>query len=217
MSLLPLNQSKQNQAFASLIDEKTYISYDGLKIDPLTCDVSFLEHIAIKKGADISNLSEKEARVYLSTFDKRFNGTVKAVKDAIDVFFQDSSLVEWFDDENLKKGTFRVDMFIQPQREKYDKKTFDLLNRLINNSKNVRSKLAGYKIKFPPAVAVVEVGVYPDILKVHPYMDINELISSNIQTQAGYFYDVKAKTDVNELIGVEDINLQGGYRWQVEA
>lgn len=219
MSLLPSNALRKDQQFALLIDEKSKVDYSDLNVNPLICDSSLLSHIALQKGANIDYLSEKETRQYLNTFNKKANGTVGAVEDAINVFFQNAKLIEWFKDTELKKGTFRVDMTIKADNTMlYDQRTFTLLNRLINQSKNKRTKLAGYKISFPPVVAEVKVSSANDPLKVHPFMSINDLIvSEDISLQGGYFHDTDIKGGINEIINSEDINLKGGYRWQLEA
>lgn len=219
MSLLPNNTSLKDQQFAVLIDDKSKVDYADLTKDPLNCHASLLPHLALEKGANIDNLSEKEARQYLSTFNKKAIGTVGAVENAINVFFQDAKLIEWHKDPELEKGFFRVDMTVKADNTMtYDQRTFTLLNRLINKSKNVRSKLAGYEISFPPVVATVKISSCNDPVQVHPFMSIDELITSDaISLQGGYFHDTKIKGGIDENISLENINLKGGYRWQLEV
>ena len=98
MNLLPNNSTLADQQFASLFDSKTTLSFKELYVDPLSCNSSLLEHIALLKGANIENMLESEARLYLSTFTKKSVGTVGAVEDAINVCFDDAKLVEWFEE-----------------------------------------------------------------------------------------------------------------------
>src|SRR3989339_63712 len=153
MNLLPNNSTLADQQFASLFDSKTTLSFKELYVDPLSCNSSLLEHIALLKGANIENMLESEARLYLSTFTKKSVGTVGAVEDAINVCFDDAKLVEWFEDkENLKRGMFNVDVNLKNDTSLiYDDRLFSLSTRLINNAKNVRSKLDAFTLKIQSA------------------------------------------------------------------
>jgi P2-related tail formation protein len=153
MNLLPNNSTLADQQFASLIDSKSTLSFKELYVNPLSCNSSLLEHIALLKGANIENMLESEARLYLSTFTKKSVGTVGAVEDAINVCFDDAKLVEWFDDkENLKRGMFNVDVNLKNDTSLiYDDRLFSLSTRLINNAKNVRSKLDAFTLKIQSA------------------------------------------------------------------
>ncbi len=148
MSLLPLSAKVKDQQFAELYDIQSRVDYSDIAPDPLTCHISLLPHIALQKGANIDNMLESEARQYLSTFTKKTIGTAGAVEDAINVCFDDAELIEWFDDENLKKGMFKVSVDLKDNVSLvYDERLFSLSRRLINESKNVRSKLDAFDLK----------------------------------------------------------------------
>lgn len=149
MNLLPNNATLADQQFALLLDSKSTLGFKDLNANPLSCDSSILPHIALLKGANIDNMLESEARQYLSTFTKKSAGTVGAVVDAINVCFDDAKLVEWFEDkENLKRGMFNVDVNLKNNASSvYDDRLFSVSTRLINNAKNVRSKLDAFNLK----------------------------------------------------------------------
>jgi len=151
MSLLPNNETKISQNFAQFIDEKSKVDYSDIGIEPLSCDASLLPHLALIKGANINGMLESEARQYLNTFSKKAIGTIGAVKDAVDVHFKDAVVIEWYQDkENLAKGMFRIDVNTKTDKNViYDERLFSLSNRLIQNSKNVRSKLDSFNMKLP--------------------------------------------------------------------
>jgi hypothetical protein len=96
---------------------------------------------------------EGEIRQYLSTFTKKIVGTAGAVEDAMNVCFDDAKLVEWFDDrENLKRGMFNIDVNLKDDLNlKYDDRLFLLSTKLLNNAKNIRSKLNSFNIKINSA------------------------------------------------------------------
>jgi len=149
MRLLPSNSSLKDQRFAELLDTTSKVNYSDFKINPLTCDASLLPHIALVKGANIENLKEQEARLYLNTFTKKSIGTAGAVEDAINSFFNNAKLIEWFEDkENLKRGMFKVEVNLKDDKScVYGEREFTLSSRLINSSKNHRSKLDSFDIK----------------------------------------------------------------------
>ncbi len=147
--LLPNNHSRQDQEFALFLDDSSRVDYKDLKIDVMTCDISLLPHLALIKGANISGMTENEARIYILNFSKKNIGTRGAVEDVVNVTFEDAKVTEWFQDkENLKKGVFRIDVKAQSKKA-YGEDTFLLSTRLINSSKNVRSKFDSFKVSMP--------------------------------------------------------------------
>ena len=241
MNLLPNNAKLTDQSFALLIDTKSTIGFTDLDINPLDCEASLLEHIALIKGANIDNMLEHEARLYLSTFTKKTVGTVGAVEDVVNVCFDDAKLVEWFEDkENLKRGMFNIDVNLKDDTSLvYDDRLFALSTRLINNAKNVRSKLDSFNLKIQSAghVGYTSVLVQDINLKnefkphistcafeiLHGALIAVELENSayqnqqseiNINTRFGGVMDVNLK---NELIFKNESNadliIKGGVTW----
>jgi len=190
MSLLPKNTSLKDQQFAELLDGRSQVNYSDLKIDPLTCNISLLPHLAIIKGANIDNMAESEARTYLKTFSKKANGTVGAVEDAVNVLFDNAQLVEWFEDkERFKKGQFGVSVDVRNDDTKYDERLFSVSNRLIRTAKNVRSKFMGFDVKYP-------------------------LVAGNISNSGGAVINIKLKNHLS-FNGSLNLNITGGVIWTV--
>ena len=219
MSLLPLNSKIIDQNFAEIIDTRSRVDFSDVSIDPLACDSSLLPHIAFSKGANIDNMLESETRAYLKTFKRKALGTVGAVEDAINVCWDEAHLVEWFEDDNLDKGKFIVDVTLKADTSKvYDNRLFALSNRLIKESKNVRSHIDSFKIRMPTITAEVKVSSGVNPLKLHPFMSISEMIVSDaVNSESAWIYEPTLKSGMNESITLEDTNLTGGYKWQVEV
>lgn len=191
MSLIPYNETKKNQLFADLIDAKSVVDYVDLNIHPLTCNISLLPHIALREGANINGMFESEARLYLNTFSKENTGTIGAVEDAVNVHFKDAQVIEWFEDkENLAKGMFRIDVNTKADNSViYDDRLFSSSTRLINSSKNVRSKLDFVNLKLSQK-------------------------EMNIKNSGGAVINIKLKNELafnSEL----QINLKGGIIWTI--
>ena len=219
MSLLPQNSKTVDQEFAAIIDTRSRVDYSDIDTDPLTCDASLLPHIAFSKGANIDNMTESEARAYLKTFKRKALGTVGAVEDAINVCWDEANLVEWFEDDSLDKGKFRVDVTLKSDTSiVYDDRLFALSKRLIKESKNVRSHIDSFNIRMPTITAEVKVGSGVNPLKLHLFMSISEMIVSDaVNNKSAWIYKPALKSGVNESITLEDTNLTGGYKWQVEV
>jgi len=191
MSLLSTNETKMNQNFADLIDRKSIVDYTDLEINPLTCNISILPHIALIKNANINGMLENEARQYLKTFSTKKTGTIGAVEDAVNVCFEDAKVTEWYQDkENLAKGMFRIDVNIKADKNViYDERLFSLSTRLIENSKNVRSKLKKISLKLPNG-------------------------NTNINEFAGGVFGVNLQS-VLQMNSKTNITLKGGAVWLV--
>ncbi len=150
--ILSPSDSKKNHDFANLLDAKSTVNYFDLQISPLTCESSYLPHLALIAGVNIDGMLETEARAYINTFDPSNTGTVGAVKDVVNVCFQDAKLIEWFEVDDLDRGMFRINVNIKADKNAiYDERLFSVSNRLLNNSKNVRSKLKSINLSLPDA------------------------------------------------------------------
>jgi len=219
--LLPSNQTLQDQAFAQLLDRAAIDDNTVIRPDPMTCHASLLPHIAAGYGSSIRGMNEPESRKYLATIErtKRHQGTVAAVVATLDVVWDDATLVEWFENpEELEVGEFGVDVVVEPDPDLvYDDRKFRLSRRLIDQAKNVRSHLKSFHVRLPPIVATVEVSTLKSPVMLHPYMDINELIQSGIETKAGWMYEPTVRTTIDEALNLDSIHIKGGYQWQVEV
>lgn len=145
MNLLPFNASTQDQKFAEMIDNKMKLDLDNFNINPLTCDISLLEHIALIKGANIENMKETEIREFLHLFLGEAKGTVGAVEKASQAYFNNTSITEWFKREYLKEGEFEVSVNVENQK-RYTREIFDDTTNLVLRAKNVRSEFTGYEM-----------------------------------------------------------------------
>ena len=64
MSLLPKNSSLRDQRFASFLDDRNRCNYSDLDTNPLTCDSSLLPHIALIKGVNIENMTDRYIKIF---------------------------------------------------------------------------------------------------------------------------------------------------------
>ena len=220
MQLLPSNSSLQEQTFAQFLDEMAKEDYGVLSICPLECKASLLPHLALWVGVDISDLEESEAREYIKKAiqTKTKKGTVGAVEEVLKSIFSEAVLKEWFEDDSLKKGEFKAHLTIKPDPAlKYGEKKFEATKRLINQTKNVRSHFAGFDVALPPIEATVGVSTLQSPVSLQPFVGIDECIESGFEIKGGYIYEPTFKTDINELLSLDEINIKGGYKWQLEV
>lgn len=142
MQLLPSNSSLREQKFASFLDEMAKEDYDVLSICPLECKAFLLPHLALWLRVDIDGLEESEAREYLKSAltNRTKKGTVGVVEDSIKPFFRKSVLIEWFNDNELKRGEFKINVS-SLKNMTYDKEQNILIRKVIESAKNVRSHL----------------------------------------------------------------------------
>jgi len=148
LSLLPLNSKNIDQHFAEIIDTRSRVDFSDVSIDPLTCDASLLPHIAFSKCANIDNMLENEARLYLSTFNRKLLGTIGSVEDAVESLFDKAKVIEWFNDDSLSIGEFNVEVSAVDGGNLYDMRIFNLCKTLVKKSKNVRSQLKELKLSY---------------------------------------------------------------------
>jgi len=218
--LLPSNSSLREQKFAQFLDARVREDYSCLDTDPLKCEASILPHLAVWLGVDIDGLSESESRAYLKSalLSRTKKGTVGVVEDALNSVFDNSKVVEWWEDGELDKGTFDVEVVLESDVNKvYDGKKFETAKGLMDKSKNVRSHLKQFKVKMPPVTVTVAVSTLKPPVSLHLYSDINEQIESGFEVESGWVYKPTMHTDINESLNLEPIQTKGGYRWQVEV
>ena len=220
MSLLPPNQPINDQKLVLFLTDNLECLTEYLTTLPDEANKEVLEHLAVIFDVDITGLNEDEAREYIkSAIDiHKHKGTVYAVKKAINVVFEKAELKEWFD-KDLTAGLFDVEVTIAPDTKKiYSSKKFQTAIRLLNDAKNVRSHLNTFEIRLPPITAPLKVGTFSEAVKIHPYINIDEIIDlETININSGYKYDPEIKTNIDEVVTADDINLTGGYKWQVEV
>lgn len=197
MNLLPNNAKLTDQNFALLIDAKSTVGFKDLNINPLDCDASLLEHIALIKGANIENMLEGEIRQYLSTFTKKAIGTVGAVEDAISSILDNVELIEWYQDrERLPVGFFGVTVQVQ-NNIKYDERLFSISKKVINENKNVRSKLDGILLKLSKGLEVEVAGGATLWAKLANELSLDYQSSGAVLFTGANVLDIKLKNELN--------------------
>jgi P2-related tail formation protein len=159
MNLLPNNSSIIDQNFAHFLEQRSKTTYQDIKIDVMSCDVSLLPHLALIKGVNITDMTEYEARLHIKNSSKKSIGTVGAVEDVLNVCFENAKLVEWFEKEDLEKGYFDVSVDVKADKNlSYDERLFKVSKRLIDENKNVRSKLRKFDLSLKGATDIKVIG-----------------------------------------------------------
>jgi P2-related tail formation protein len=217
MSLLPNNSSLIDQQIAEMFAAESQESYKSLKIDPLTCHASILEHLALEYGIDISILNEALARTFLSNSIKNrpVFGTVQAVESLLELFFENGKLVEWFDDEkNLEVGEFSFS-FKTKDNLTYNNQTFSKFLKLLKSHKNVRSHLKTININIPTAIASVFISTLNSPITLIPNNTLKETMKTSLNIETATLFNPSFYVDISEVFKTNSINLKGGHTCQV--
>lgn len=219
MSLLPNNSFLKDQEFASLVERLVTEDYTALKIDPLTCDVRLLPHLAVASDVDISGLSEKEARLYIHNAKeiKKYAGTVYAVEQSINVCFEEGKLKEWFE-ADLEAGYFDVEVTLKADPSVvYLPKKFDKAKSMIQASKNVRSHLNSFVIDFPAGAGEVEkteaMNFKLTLDSQTNFKDADASLSTT--TGAEFNFQTETKHTIQDSPVVCTNKFIGGAMWQI--
>ena len=225
MSLLPNNSTKKDQLFAEILDNKSSIGFDDLKIDVMTCNISVLPHIALEKGANIDGMLEHEARLYLKTFTKKYIGTIGAVEDAMNACFNNAELIEWFQDDFLEAGEFNICVDVKNDLSLvYGKRLFSLSKRLINDSKNVRSKLNSFELKIKSEGDLYFQKALVQNVNLQNNYKYKEASDLEVELKRASVLDVKLSQDIEPYLVIGDfkttnglvtsVNLQNNYKYK---
>ena len=153
-SILPKSSStKDEKALEHVALKRLDLSLDTLTVLPLKADEKILPYLAYMFDVDISNLETNEQRILIQNALEihRYEGTIYAVKKAIDASFDEAFIMEWFDcgkeaytfDVKVKIGTDTTEVF------DFDK--FKKARELINSAKNARSHFHNFIIDLPDA------------------------------------------------------------------
>lgn len=112
----------------------------------LTCDERLLPVLANAYDVSIDGLEIKEARELISKalLLDRYNGTAWAIKEALKAVFPTAVVKEWF---NYGGEPYFFKVKVTSQNESFDERTFNTLERLIKDFKNVRSVLEAIEIE----------------------------------------------------------------------
>ena len=216
--LLPSNNLLREQDFAGFVDKSLMHDNSLITLDPMVCHSSLLEHIALGFDVSISNMSELEARRYLSNVcpvrDKR--GTVRAVENALKVPFDDAKIMEWFEVEELDKGEFRVDVKIKTDTTKrYGTQRFNLAKKLVEASKNVRSSFAYFYVKLPTTLCNIE-EYGGSVLNARLAKEIDPFeIETNTEIGGGNVLNARLAKEIEPFEIVDDMSIGGGVVWNI--
>gem|GEM_PF-3199089 len=189
---------------------------------PDKCNKKILPFLAYQFGVDfkLDSLTETQQRdlIYTSIGLHKKIGTPYAVKKALQSLGATAEVLEWFKTES-EPYTFKIQIFLTDDLTQVLKRDdFNKYEKLIERTKNVRSRFESFIVDIPTITAEVKVSSGSEALKVRPFMNINELIINNdISLNSGWSYKATAKTAINENIATSDTNIKGGYRWQVEV
>ncbi|PZT47224.1 phage tail protein I [Helicobacter valdiviensis] len=112
----------------------------------LNCDERLLPILANAYDVSIDGLEIKEARELISKalLLDRYNGTTFAIKEALKAVFPTAVVKEWF---NYGGEPYFFKVKVTSQNESFDERTFNTLERLIKDFKNVRSVLEAIEIE----------------------------------------------------------------------
>jgi phage tail P2-like protein len=223
-SLLPVHYTKKEKDVESVFFDRVVRLKDeigtGSFLNPSICDEKWLPLLSDFYGGLISYESDKSLREQIVAIPKirRKLGTVNTVKKALQSLGVTVEVLEWFKTES-EPYSFKIQIFLTDDLTQVLKRDdFNKYEKLIERTKNVRSRFESFIVDIPTIRAVVKVSTESEALKVRPFMNINELIINNdISLNGGWSYKATAKTAINENIATSDTNIKGGYRWQVEV
>ena len=190
VDILPSNVSDEiravDQVGSSSIDK---LSKSDFNLLPQSCKKELLPHLAYMYRLDINGLKEQEIRDYISaTFEiKKYQGTHYATRLALQSIFSEALLVDF--DENLEPYYFRADVKVQSKKA-YGEDNFLLAIKLIDESKNARSKFDSFNLKMP-------------------------LIGTNTHINTGGTQNIKMNNELHFKDAVVQINIQGAGLWTV--
>lgn len=145
---LILSHNSEAVKNADLSFKQRLESFDLSKISnlALTCDPRLLNVLANAFDCNIDYLSEEEARKLISKalILDRYNGTAFAIKEALKAVFPTATIKEWFEYEG-RPYHFRVK--VESTSTSFDERTFNVLDSLILQYKNVRSVLEAIELE----------------------------------------------------------------------
>jgi phage tail P2-like protein len=191
--LLPKNVSEEQRAVDQAMHERLEkLKQADFNMLPMSCDVSLLPHLAYMFSLELGGLDIEEQRKYISgAMDKyRHDGSLKAVKNVLEVVFGKAVIKRWFEYDG-EPHHFRANLTLKADPSKvYDKAKFDTAKALLNSARNEQSVFDGFDIKVPDAL-----GEY--------------------KLNGGGVMDVKLKNELNLKAVEANINITGGVMWTI--
>lgn len=178
-SLLPPNATNQERAIEAATARLAAVPVPVRELwNPDTCPAEFLPWLAwafsVDRWEDDWTEAQKRAVIQNSIFIHRHKGTLGAVKSALQALGYRATVTEWFEDD-AAPYTFAVDVAVAASG--IDEALYSQLEKVIDDTKNVRSHLAALKLTgtvrgplraassltsgvetsvYPPSIAAVE-------------------------------------------------------------
>lgn len=147
MSIIPLSENQEQRHLES-VGDNTISKFDVKKVsvNPLTCDVSLLGHLALSLDVSIVGLDEDEARKYLQNAReiKKYIGSSYAVKKASESIYGNDIKVEPWNKHNGDPGTYKI--IVEANKKPVTQTNLDKTIRLIDKAKRVSTHLRGITI-----------------------------------------------------------------------
>ncbi len=147
MSIIPLNEN-QKQRDVEIIGDSTLSKFDVKKVsvNPLTCHVSLLEHLALSLDVSIVGLDEDEARTYLQNAReiKKHIGSSYAVRKASESIYGNDIKVEPWNKYGGVPGTYKI--IVEANEKPVTETNLNKTIRLIDKAKRVSTHLRGITI-----------------------------------------------------------------------
>lgn len=144
-SILPLNE-EQLQRDIEAIGTNTITKFDEnkLKVDPINCDASLLQHLSVDLDVSIAGLDEIEARTYLQSARdiKRYIGSNYAVRKAAESIFGKNIEVKTWDKYDGVPGTYKFDINVTTTKN-VDETNIAKTIRLVDEAKRESTHLSG--------------------------------------------------------------------------
>ncbi len=151
-SLLPLNSTLAEHAVDLVAEHKLAMDFSAVDTHPLSCDARLLPYLAQAWRVDIQGLEEDEARqlIFNAPEIHKYKGTVYAVKKALGSIFERSNITEFGSGERVFEFDARVTAKANPDLV-LDESKFEVARKLINSTKNGRSRFVNFELEMPPA------------------------------------------------------------------
>ncbi len=156
-SLLPLNATLAEHATDLVAEHKLDMNLSNVDTHPLSCDARLLPYLAQAWRVDIQGLTIDEARqlIFNAPEIHKYKGTVYAVKKALGSIFEHSDITEFGTGERVFEFDARVIAKANPDSV-LDATKFEVARKLINRTKNGRSRFVNFELDMPQVEAEIK-------------------------------------------------------------
>ena len=180
-TLLPQNATEQEQALDQLAATKLAIDLAPIDTNARTCDAKLLPWLALAWRLNITGLSVNEQRQLIANAAEshKYKGTVHAAQQALNAVFSDAHIQQFQDPAKPYEFSAQVKITADTTRV-YDTTKFDTARRLVNEAKNVGTRLVSFDIAMPDGqllIAMHSAATMTPTLATH----VNLTATTNIQ------------------------------------